>query len=154
MATGATIVGSLLATTTVFEEYASSETLAANDLVNIGSDGELDLAATGERILGVTVEDATSSSTSVSVDITPYQRVIMDNDNTGTAFAATHVGSTFDITGATGAQVIDTSTVADGSAAAAAGQVSCLEYNPQGFGLDDDTSIGMFLLRERQLSTV
>lgn len=122
-----------------YMKFDSGATLTAGDLVSLSS-GELILATGSTPILGIVQEDATSSSTGVTVDVTPYQVVIMDNDNTGTTFAATHVGTLFDITGTTGAQVVDTSSTGSGD------QLTCIEYNPQDEGLDSDVSIGKFVI--------
>jgi hypothetical protein len=72
----------------------------------------------------------------------------MDNDNDTTTFASTHVGGRFDVIGSTGAQLVDTNTVAqDGSDS---GQLFCIAYNPQGYGFNSDTSIGLFEIAEIQ----
>lgn len=132
--------------------FDSNATLAKNDLVNVES-GQLEVAGAGDFLAGYVMQAATSSSSDVPVDVTPLQLVVMDNDNTGTTFAATHVGNYFDITGGTGVQIVDTST-AGATYTALAGQLICLEYNPQGVrsDLDSDTSVGLFIMnpKERQ----
>lgn len=150
MATGAFGRGSLVGATDFLLTYNSGATLASGDVVNMTS-GELDIAATGERILGVIVKAATSSTDNVQVNATPFLRVVMDNDNVGTTFAATHVGQAFDITGGTGAQVIDTSTVVDLATTTNSAQMTCLRFQPQ-FGITG-TSLGEFMIREHYLGT-
>lgn len=140
--------GSYFGIPVALKEFDSNVTLAKYDLVNVSSN-QLELAATGEVITGQVLEAATSASTGVSIDITPYLTVILDNDETGSTLASTDPWSSyFDIAGTTGAQLVDISTrdaIDDG---AGSGQVMCLEYNPQGYGLDSDTSIGLYMLHE------
>jgi hypothetical protein len=135
----------------------SNVTGEANDLVNI-QNGQIEIADPGERIAGYVAQSdsITSSSSDVPVNITPFMQVVMDNDNTGTTFVSTHVGENFDITGGTGAQIVDTSTVQGSEGTGTSGQLVCLEYNPQNVrdDLDSDTSVGLFMIREHQFSTV
>lgn len=77
----------------------------------------------------------------VDVVIDPDLRYLLQNDNIGTTFAVTHVGQYFDLIGATGAQLVDTSTVS-----ATLGTVMCLEYNPQIDPVKSDTTYGVFIL--------
>lgn len=142
--------GSGLGFSDYIREFDSNATLAASDLVNLES-GQLEVASTGDWIGGQVLEAATSSSTGVQVNVTRGLRVVMDNDNVGTTFAATHEGQRFDITGATGAQLVDTST-ADATYTGPGGQLVCLEYNPQFVrgDLDTDTSVGLFMIYDSQ----
>lgn len=135
--------------------FDSNVTSAQFDLVNIQS-GQVEIADAGERIAGYNNQKTavTSASSDVEVVMVPFLVVIMDNDNDGTTFAATHVGDAFDITGGTGAQIVDTSTTTGLEATANSAQLACLEYNPQGVGYDDDTSVGKFMVREFQFSQV
>jgi len=145
---GAKVIGSLSPIDCVLREYNAAGVFAANDFVRFdGSTGEIVVGTTTTSILGVAREAATAESTVVQVDITPMMQVIMDNDNTGETFAATHVGEWGEFTGATGAMLVDTNTLSTTKA-----QLMVLEYNPQGFGLNSDTSIGKFLVTERSLS--
>jgi hypothetical protein len=66
----------------------------------------------------------------------------MDNDNDTDTFAATDVGNYYDIVGTTGIMQVDTTTHAT------TGQLLAVEYNPQGFGADSDTSLGLFCIAE------
>ena len=130
-------------------KVTAGEAIAKNDFVTLLTDGEVEATGTGEGIFGIALEAADAKGDIITVvRAYPGMQVIMDNDNTGTTFAATHIGGRFDITGATGAQVVDTSTVAqDGTDA---GQLFCIGYNPKGFGLDSDTSIGLYEIAEIQ----
>jgi len=139
---GAIPIGSFFGISDVLKEYDAGGTFALGDFVKMSS-GELVVATAGDALFGLSNEAATSASVKVQVNITPGLEVIMDNDDVGTTFAATLVGTLFDITGATGAQIVDTSTTG------ATGQLYCWGYNPQGFGFNSDTSIGRFSLSER-----
>jgi len=155
MAAGLVIVrGSLITVADILRPFDSNATLSANDLVNIKS-GQLELAATGERIGGIIVRAATSASTAVQVNVTPFQTVVMDNDNISTTFAVTDVYSSFfDITGATAAQIVDTSTVGVSATTTVSGSLFCIAYNPQGIrdDLNTDLSVGTYMIRETQNS--
>jgi len=145
---GAKVVGSLWGLDRVSREFNAAGTFAAGDFVMLDeSTGEVVVATAGSSILGVANEAATNASTKVSVDITPGMLVLMDNDNAVETFAATHVGEWGDFTGGTGAMQVDSNTLSSTKA-----QVQCLEYNPQGYGFDSDTSIGLFFVAERQIS--
>lgn len=128
----------------------SGAAIAVKDLVNFLTDGQLEPATTGDPIAGVAINAATGSGTTVYFVTGNRLKVLMDNDNTGTTFASTHVGARFDMIGATGAQVVDTSTVAQAGDGTDTGQLLCVGYNPQGYGFDSDTSIGMYVVAERQ----
>lgn len=138
----------------VMRNFDSNVTAQQYDLVNIQS-AQIEIADPGEKIAGYINQKGsfTSASASVEVDITPFMTVVMDNDNIGTTFAATHVGTVFDTIGGTGAQLVDTSTTAAGvTGGTSGGQLLCLAYNPQGIrdSLDSDTSVGLFMIKETQ----
>lgn len=147
--TGAIAKGPLFnGTPQTLRQFDSNATLAVGDLVNV-TDNQLEIAAAGERVAGVLKKAVTNASTQASVNITPFLTFLMDNDNVGTTFAATHANSYFfDITGTTGAQVVDTSTAASSDTVASTGQLVCLAYNPMG----NDTSVGLYMINpaERQ----
>lgn len=146
--TGARVIKSLAGLDRIHMEFNASGTFAVNDFVIFdGSTGEVTVATNGVSILGVAREAATSASTAVSVDITPFMVVLMDNDNAVETFAATHIGEWGDFTGGTGAMYVDSNTLSSTKA-----QLQCLAYNPQGYGYDSDTSIGLFFVAERQIS--
>lgn len=126
----------------------AAETIAKNDFITILTDGEAEVTAAGEGIFGIALEAATDGNPVRVLRAHPGMVVMMDNDNVGTTFADSHIGGRFDITGTTGAQVVDTSTVAqDGTDS---GQLFCIGFNPQGQGFDSDTSIGLFEIAEIQ----
>lgn len=140
-------IGSLAGLDRIHMEFNAAGTFAASDFVKFdGSTGELVVATAGASILGVAREAATNASTAVSVDITPFMVVLMDNDNDTETFAATHVGEWGDFIGGTGAMLVDSNTLSSTKA-----QLQCLAYNPQGYGFDSDTSIGKFIVIERQI---
>lgn len=146
--TGARVIKSLSGQDRVHMDFNASGTFAVNDFVIFdGSTGEVTVATAGNSILGVAREAATSASTDVQIDITPMMVVLMDNDNDTETFAATHVGEWGNFIGGTGAMVVDSNTLSSTKA-----QLQCLAYNPQGYGYDSDTSIGLFFVAERQIS--
>lgn len=145
---GAKILGSKGAVE--FKSATSGAAIAVGDLVTFKTDGQIEPTTTGDVIAGVALEAASGSGSTVRFVAGEGLRVLMDNDNTGTTFASTHVGGRFDMTGTTGAQVVDTSTVAQVGDGTDTGQLLCLEYNPQGHGYDSDTSIGLFEVAEVQ----
>lgn len=144
---GARVIKSLSGADHVHMEFNASGTFAANDFVKFDDAGEIEVGAGASAILGVTREAGASGTDNVLVDISPHMVVLMDNDNDGATFAATDIGDYADFTGSTGAQVVDTSGL--GTTVA---NLRCLEYNPQGYGLDSDTSIGLFFVVERELA--
>ena len=148
---GLTYVGNLDGKTTAaikaFPGKAST-TITKGDPVNIEA-GYLNLAAAGERIIGMATETVTNgagANAAIQVIVDPMAMYIVDNDNDTTTFAVTHPGTYFDITGATGAVQVDTSTTST------TGQLLALEYNPQISPFASDTSIGLFMIAENQLS--
>lgn len=152
--TGARFVGTTNANQEqTLREYAvaNSVTVTKGDFVYFSSGRITSASITGTRIFGVaqsTVTGNSAGTNKVLVDITPNAIYAIDNDNVGTTFAATHVGQYFDLTGATGAQQVDTSTVS-----ASTGQVIALEFDPSYYsvGQDSDNSIGIFGIAERAL---
>lgn len=77
----------------------------------------------------------------------PNGEYLLQNDNVGTTFAASHVGQYFDLTGATGAQLVDTST-----ASQTTGQLLCLSYNPGIDPVGSNTAYGTFKVAEHAFS--
>jgi len=132
-------------------KLTAHEAIAKNDFVTIVSDGDAECTDTGDPIFGIALEAADAADDIITVArIQPGMQFLMDNDNDATTFAATHVGGRFDITGATGEMIVDTSTVAQVGGGAETGQLFCIEYNPKGWGMDSDTSIGVFEVAEIQ----
>jgi len=145
---GAIPKGSLIGISPVILEKDGAGTFAAGDFVKFSS-GEYVVGTAAAAVAGVALEAGTSSSEDVQANITPYLMVLMDNDNDGTTFASTHPGTYFDFIGATGVMQVDTS-----STSSTSGCLLCLEYNPQGVGLDSDTSIGKYVVIESLFNTL
>lgn len=103
-------------------------------LANVGPDGA---TATGN----------TAGTVKCLVYVEPTAVYLIDNDNVGTTFAASHVGTNFDLTGATGAQLVDTSTTGT------SGSLICIQYNPAIDPVRGDTSWGLFMIAEHVFST-
>jgi hypothetical protein len=97
-----------------------------------------DLAAAGEPIFGIAQETVVQTSGSLTVEILVGKDLqwVVDNDqDTNTWPATTYApGSCFDITGATGAVLVDTST------AGATGQLIAIDTTPDA----SDVSLGIF----------
>ncbi len=123
---------------------ASGVTVTQGDFVYFAS-GRITSATIGtSRPVGTVLEPATGNAggtVSALVVIDEHLRYLLQQDNIGTTFAATHVGQYFNLTGATGAQLVDTSTVST-----TLGQLLCLEYNPQIDPVKTDTTYGVFML--------
>lgn len=151
--TGAKFVGTMNANQEqTFREYAVANgvTVTKGDFVYFASGRITSASIAGVRLLGVAQSTATGNSggtVKVLVDVTPLALYAVDNDNVGTTFAASHVGTYFDLTGATGAQQVDTSTTST------TGQLVALEFDPSYYsvGQDSDNSIGIFAIAERAL---
>ena len=122
--------------------FTSGAALAAGDVVYLAS-GVLQVCTTAVPI-GIVKNAVTASGSDVLVNVNPNVEFLMDNDNTGTTFAATHIGASFDLTGTTGAMQVDTSTAADLSAEANKKVVTCTGYNPQIDPFQSDTSVGRY----------
>lgn len=128
---------------------ASGVTVTKGDLVYFASGRITSASIGGQPLIGYCTETATGNAggtVKVLVIVDPAMRYLIDNDNVGTTFAATHVGTKFDLIGATGAQLVDTSTTS-----ATTGQLLCLEYNPQISPVETDTSVGIFKIAEHAL---
>jgi hypothetical protein len=90
----------------------------------------------------LTVTGNAGGTNKMLVIVEPNAKYLVDNDNVGTTFAASHVGTYFDLTGATGAQLVDTSSTST------SGSLLCIEYNPQIDPVQGDTSWGLFVIAE------
>lgn len=123
----------------------SGVTVTAGDFVYFNS-GRITSASIGGALLaGLALETATGNAggtVKALVIVDPDVRYLLKNDNLITTFAATHVGSKFDLIGATGAQLVDTSTTGT------SGQLVCLEYNPAIDPVASDTTYGVFKIQE------
>lgn len=129
----------------------SGVTVTAGDFVYQDAAGRItNSSITGTRIVGMALETVTGNAGGTNVAlicIDPYMRYLLKNDNLVTTFAATHVLTNFDLIGATGAQLVDTSTTST------TGQLLCLEYNPQIDPVRSDTTYGVFMVAENILTT-
>lgn len=131
---------------------ANGVTVNAGDFVYFSSGAVTSATIAGARPIGV-VTGAVSGGTpgsitgnasltnTVLVCVDNKMRYLLKNDNIGTTFATTHVGQYFDLIGATGNQLVDTSTVST-----TLGTVICLEFNPQIDPVASDATYGVFLL--------
>ena len=127
----------------------ANTTITKGDPVNIEA-GYINLAGGTERILGVANETVVGNAAGTSkIDVIVAREgdlFLVDNDNDSLTFAVTHPGTYFDTTGATGAVLVDTDSTST------TGQLLAVQYNPQGHGVDADTSVGLFTIAERQAS--
>lgn len=125
---------------------ANGVTVTKGDGVYFASGRLTSASVAGQALIGVCEETATGNAggtVKAMVNVDPDSLYVLDNDNTGTTFAASHVGTKFDLTGATGAQLADTSTTS-----ATTGQLLCIEYNPQISPYEADVSQGLFKIAE------
>lgn len=128
---------------------ANGVTVTDGDFVYFASGRITNASIAGQQLIGMVTETATGNSggtVEALVIIEPTMLYLVDNDNVGTTFAATHVGTKFDLTGATGAQLVDTSTTS-----ATSGQLLCVKYNPTIDPVSTDTSYGVFVIAEHAL---
>lgn len=124
----------------------SGVTITKGDFVYFASGELTNASVAGALLVGVAMETATgvaNNSVKCKVCVDPEMRYLLDNDQDSATFAVTDVGKFFDLIGATGAQLVDTS-----SGSATTGQLLCLEYNPQISPVETDTSVGVFKIRE------
>lgn len=120
----------------------SGVTVNANDMVYFASGKVTNATIAGARLLGQAQSTVVGDGTlQVLVNVTPEALYAIKNDNVGTTFAATHVGTYFDMIGATNAQLVDTSTTS-----ATVGTLLCLEYAPDIAG--GDATYGVFKIAE------
>lgn len=129
---------------------ASGVTVTAGDFVYFASGRITSATIAGARAVGMVLETATGNAggtVSALVCVDPLMRYLLKNDNDTTTFAITHVGTNFDLIGATGAQLVDTSTTGT------TGQLLCLEYNPVIDPVRSDTTYGVFILAEHIFTT-
>lgn len=122
----------------------ANEVITKGDAVILTS-GKLDSGADvdGASLVGVANETVTGNSTGTNhcevIVARPGDLYLADTASDG-SYAATQVGYYFD----QGNCVTAVQQISDTTASATAGQWMLVEHNPQGFGLDSDTSIGLF----------
>lgn len=155
----ATISGRMIGRIDGHTNYASYSFPVANgvtvnpgDFVYFSSGYITNASVSGARLIGMCEQKVVGVGTQASTNfalvcIDPQMRYLLQNDNVGTTFAVTHVGQYFNLTGAAGAQLVDTSTVS-----ATLGELLCLEYNPQIDPVKSDTTYGIFKLVNSALS--
>jgi hypothetical protein len=125
---------------------ASGVTVTAGDFVYFASGRITSATIAGARLVGQVQSTATGNAggtIKALVIVDPQAKYLVQNDNIGTTFAASHVGQYMDLTGATGVQLADTSTVSQ-----TVGQLICLEYNPQVDPVKTSTDYGFFKIAE------
>lgn len=128
---------------------ANGVTVTVGDFVYFTS-GRISSATitTDSRPIGMVLETATGNAGGTVVALVVLDdniRYLLQSDGSGT-FAATSVGTYFDLTGATGAQK-----VLGSSQSNTTGVLLCLEYNPQIDPVKTDTTYGIFVLVESAL---
>ena len=125
----------------------SGVTVTKGDFVYADGSGRITNSSIGGALLvGNAMQTATGNAggtVKAQVCVDPEMRYLLDNDNDSATFAATDVLKYFDLIGATGAQLVDTST-----GSGTTGQLLCLEFNPQISPVETDTSVGIFKIRE------
>lgn len=133
---------------------ASGATVQGGDFVYFSS-GRVTAASIATQRLAGFIPTGTPAATGnaggtvkVLVIVEPRAKFLLDNDNVGTTFAASHVGQYFDLTGASGAQLVDTST-----ASTTDGQLVCLEYNPSIDPVKTDTTWGVYAIAEHAFNS-
>lgn len=129
---------------------ANGVTVTAGDFVYFSSGRITSATVAGARLAGMVLETATGNSAGTvvaQVCIDPWMIYLLKNDNDTTTFAASHVGTNFDLIGATGAELVDTSTTGT------SGSLVCLEYNPQIDPVKADTTYGLFMVQENWFTT-
>jgi hypothetical protein len=123
----------------------SAVTINKGDFVYFASGVITNASVATQKLLGMALDTQTGNAggtIKALICVDPTMRYLIDNDNVGTTFGATHPGTYFDLTGATTAQLVDTSTTST------TGSLLCLEYNPQVDPVRTDTSWGTFLIAE------
>lgn len=116
---------------TLHVPVADGVTVSRGDFVYMTGGRLTSASIAGVALLGMadgTATGNTAGSVTVPVIVDPNAKFLVENDNVGTTFAASHVGTYFDLTGATGAQLLDTSSTG------ATGQLLVVEYTPESDG--------------------
>lgn len=125
----------------ITEDFTANGAITNGDFVQFDGSGKVQAATTG-RIIG-TAQSTVATTATVKVLMSPFIKYLVQNDNVGTTFAATHVGTYFNLTGATGAQLVDTSTTS-----ATLGQLLCLQFNPTIDPVRTDATWGVFAVAQ------
>ena len=125
---------------------ASGVTVTKGDFVYWASGRITSATIAGARLVGMVKETATGNAggtVKAQVIVEPTARYLVDNDQDSATFAIGDVGKYFDLIGATGAQLVDTS-----SGSTSTGQLYCQEFNPQIDPVKADVSQGVFTISE------
>ncbi len=123
-------------------------TINAGDFVYWASGLITNASVAGARLVGMALETVVGTGTNTAlICIDPLMRYLLKQDNDSATFASTDVGRNFDLIGATGAQLVDT------SSASTTGQLLCTEYNPQIDPVKSDTTYGVFIIAEHVFTT-
>lgn len=126
----------------------SGVTVTAGDFVYQDASGRITNASiAGARLVGMAEETAVGNAggtVKATVCVDPLMRYLLQTSGT---FTASSVLRNFDLTGATGAQLVD------GSSVGTAGQLLCLEYNPVIDPVSTDTTYGVFVIAEHIFDT-
>lgn len=158
MATTNAWIGSAVSpASAITKEYpvANGVTVNSGDFVYLTSGRVTSASVPGVTLLGMVVGQNSASPSTVTdtqaatgdsagtvkvlVIVEPNAKFVVTNDNIGTTFAASHVGTCFDLIGATGAQLVDTSTTGT------TGQLECIQY-----GYEGDNTKGVFIINEHK----
>lgn len=134
---------------------ASGVTVYSGDFVYTASGRITSATIAGVTLLGLAVGQNSASPATVTdtqsatgdsggtvkmlVIVEPGAKYACKNDNVGTTFAASHVGTCFDLTGNAGSQLVDTSTTGT------TGQLECI-----GFSYGGDDTMGLYIINEHK----
>jgi len=124
---------------------ASGVTVTKGDFVYFASGFLSSASVLGKKLIGMALETATGNAAGTVkalVCVDPTMRYLIDGDEIGQALGTSLRGTYFDIDGATGAQLIDTSSTTT------AAQFLLLENNPQVDPVRTDTSVGTYVIAE------
>lgn len=137
-------------------KVTSGVTITDGDFVYFDGSGRVTNSSIGGQLLvgvanvgaaGDTITGNAGGTNTVLVVVERGALWLIDGDEVGTNLAATHVGTKFDLTGATGAQLVDTSTTGT------TGQLTLVEYNPQISPVQSDTSYGLYVIAENAFTS-
>lgn len=96
-----------------------------------------------DRAYSASATGNAAGTVKVLVNIDPEERYLLKADNVGTTLAVAHQGQYFDLVGAAGSQLVDSSTVST------TGSLVLVQFNPGIRGTDD--TYGIYKIAERQL---
>lgn len=127
-------------------KVTNGTTITKGDFVYFASGLLTNASVATQKVVGCANETVVGTGSNTCEVIVNFDAMyVMANDNLVTTFGSTHPGTFFDLIGATGAQLIDTSTTST------TGTMVCLEYNPQISPYATDTTVGLFMIAENGL---